>query len=219
MKELEKNKKRRKFPIKVITILIIISTMIIVNFDHIISLYESYEEAEVERQIHDKQNLELIEMVSKEPRENEAIESELEAAIDQEKLQTMQLHDMDRYRLYLLHAAKLKSKFALNIDYSENADYLLRSKDKYPENVRGALVELQAHGKKYLLDKPEGEYQKVELDGNIVQRISGKIVHIWQEDPEYKEMMKAAAHLKSSADVVEGYFYSQEFLKNYLNYD
>jgi hypothetical protein len=65
---------------------------------------------------------------------------------------------------------------------------------------------------------PIAQYDDVKIDENIFKKLLDKIIVIKRENPLYKSMMKEFDEAKKQLEIIENYFYSNEFLKAYFNY-
>jgi len=202
---------------KLMAVIFIISSIAIFNLENLISYYKEGQlesENNLKTDHHESGHIkDKIPHIATDPSEDT-----IEAEIEKEKLETMGLKDAGRYRLYLSSIAKMASKFYANIDYENSISYLTSSELEYPVKVKNALQEMKKYREKYLTHGGE-QYKQITLEGNIIKRLINKIVNIRQENPLYHSMEEAKKNLYSELNIIEEYFYSEEFLKYCLNYD
>lgn len=200
------------FFFKILTLIFIISSIIIVDYEYLIPYFNQ------DKIDADEYNQSAVHDINSKVEQKSELDDSIAAEVEKEKLETLASRDAERYRLYVAGAARLISKFYANIDYDKELSYLLSSDLEYPKKITIALEELRLHREKYLTHKAE-QYTQVKLEGNFVKRLVNKMINIRQENPLYHSMEEAKKGLQNELGIIEDYFYSHEFLKYCLNYD
>jgi len=134
------------------------------------------------------------------------------------KIQASAQEKLEQYRMYLSNVVRLSKKFLQHEDYDREVEFLLQTKDNYPNDVVKLLKDLKDYRDEYLTSKDE-EYTKLDLDGSFANRMINKIVNIEKKNPQYEIREAEYIKLKSQLDGITVYFYSKEFLKKYLGND
>ena len=138
--------------------------------------------------------------------------------IDKEILETVKVEQIEYYRKYIVNLSLLLRKFTDYENFSKELSFLLRKTEIYPKEVAGLFDELKNFNEKYLSCKIK-KYEDLNLGGGYIKKSLNKIFDIKRENPKYNNMIEESKLLKPKLKVLEGYFYSVEFLKMHLSYD
>ena len=200
---------------KALTIMIIIASIVILNIDHMITYYNKSRIQHKQEPHENSANSSDITLYNKDVLD---FEDTIEAEVEKEKLEALEIKDIEKYRSYLVATGKLIRKLSADTDYDQEINYLLSSGLEYPDEIKDALKQLKLHREKYLSANNK-QYKEVSIEGNFIKNMLGKIVSIKQVNPLYNSMAEDRDNLQGKAFMIEEYFYSPEFLKYCISYD
>ncbi len=211
-----------KKPNRIFTIFLMVMALAIVHLEYLMAS----KPAEPETQQPKAQEAELLEgeiqhpsqqQEVKEP-EEEKIEDSISASLGALEISNNRTQEIEHYRVHLKNLSQMVTKFLSNDDYQDELTYLISHNTDYPTKVTTLLKSMKIYREKYLKTKSE-EYLEVKLEGSIIERVLNRMVNIKRANPVRSSMEVDYKNIKDQIDILEDYFYSQEFLKYYLSHD